>query len=197
MKPAVKRQQMLITYSEYIDSYLSRFALSKRPFPGEHHFVSAYLVPRLFELNQRVPDYINPDGTKGIIGDVVYYKEHRHQFGIEAKLGTIRLTKGEFNEWIVNTDTARQPHTFIGISTDGIGLCSWTEFRTAYIAAVAENNRGWIPSLLSRGYGPMKSVNTLLPKLPEGKFFRKGKNPRESAELEASFIDALKKEIAC
>ena len=188
---------MLNTYSEYIDRYLSKSGLSKRPCPGEHHFVSAYLVPRLFELNQRVPDYINPDGTKGIIGDIVYYKDHEHQFGIEAKLGTIRLTKGEFNEWVVNTDTSRWTHTFIGIGTAGIGLCSWAEFRTAYIAAVAENNNGWVPSSLSEGYGPMKSVNTLLPKLPNGKFFRKGANPKESAELEDSFIEALEKEIAC
>ncbi len=84
-----------------------------------------------FQLNQRVPDYINPDGTKGIIGDIVYYKDHEHQFGIEAKLGNIRLTKGEFNEWVVNTDTARWPHAFIGIGTLGIGLCSWAEFRAS------------------------------------------------------------------
>ncbi len=188
---------MLNTYSEYIDRYLSKSGLSERPCPGEHHFVSAYLVPRLFELNQRVPDYINPDGTKGIIGDVVYYKDHEHQFGIEAKLETIRLTKGEFNEWVVNEDSSRWPHTFIGIGTTGIGLCSWAEFRTAYIASVAEKNKNWIPSPITEGYGPMKSVNTFFPKLPTGKFFRKGASLEESAELEASFIQALRSEIDC
>lgn len=187
---------MLNTYSEYIDRYLSKSGLRERPCPGEHHFVSAYLVPRLFKLNQRVPDYINPDGTKGIIGDIVYYKAHEHQFGIEVKLGTIRLTKGEFNEWVVNTDSSRWPRTFIGIGTTGIGLCSWAEFRAAYISAVAGNN-DWVPSSLSEGYGPMKSVNMLLLKLPNGKFFRKGANPKESADLEAAFIEALGKEIAC
>lgn len=188
---------MLNTYSEYIDRYLSKSGLSKRPCPGEHHFVSAYLVPRLFKLNQRVPDYINPDGMKGIIGDIVYYKDHEHQFGIEAKLDTVRLTKGEFNEWVVNTDPSRWPHTFIGIGTSGIGLCSWAEFRAAYISAVVENNKNWVPSSLSKGYGPMKSVNTLLPKLPDGKFFRKAATKKESDDLEASFTEALKKEIAC
>lgn len=188
---------MLNTYSEYIDLYLDKSGLNNRPCPGEHHFVSAYLIPRLFQLNQRVPDYINPDGTKGIIGDVVYYKDHEHQFGIEAKLGTIRLTKGEFNEWIVNVDTSRWPHTFIGIGTAGMGLCSWAEFRAAYISAVAENNKDWVPISKSEGYGPMKSVNTLLPKLPNGKFFRKGSSPKESAELEESFIEALRNEIVC
>ena len=59
--------------------------LANRPCPGEHHFVSAYLVPKLFSINQRIPDYINPDGTKGIIGDIVYYQDHEHQFGIEVK----------------------------------------------------------------------------------------------------------------
>ena len=59
---------MLETYSEYIHLFLSKKGLSNRPCPGEHHFVSAYLVPKLFSINQRIPDYINPDGTKGILG---------------------------------------------------------------------------------------------------------------------------------
>lgn len=159
--------------------------------------MSAYLVPRLFKLNQRVPDYINPDGMKGIIGDVVYYKDHEHQFGIEVKLGSIRLTKGEFNNWIVNSDPSRWPHTFIGIGTAGIGLCSWSEFRDAYISAVADKNRDWEPSSLSVGYGPTKLVNTLLSKLPSKKVFRKGGNLKDSAELENLFIDALAREITC
>ena len=187
---------MLNTYSEYIDSYLKKTCLGSRPCPGEHHFVSAYLVPRMFDINQRVPDYINPDGTKGIIGDVVYYKDHKHQFGIEAKLETIRLTKGEFNEWIVNTDSARWPHVFIGIGTKGIGLCSWTEFRETYISAVQEKKCDWVPSSISEGYGPMKKVNTLLSKLPSDKFFRLGDNASDASELERIFVEALRKETA-
>jgi hypothetical protein len=186
---------VLRTYSEYIDLYLSKSGLSIRPCPGEHHFVSAYLIPRLFELNQRVPDYINPDGTKGIIGDIVYYRDHEHEFAIEAKLGTVRLTKGEFNEWIVNTDTSLWPHMFIGVGKTGIGLCSWAEFRKAYIAAVKEKDKDWIPSLIAEGYGPMKSVNKIFPKLPPGKFFRKGANLEESAKLEEALIEAMKNEI--
>ncbi len=42
----------------------------------------------------------------------------------------------------------------------------------------------------------MKSVNTLFPKLPNGKFFRKGVNLKENSDLEASFIEALEREIA-
>ena len=186
---------MLETYSEYIDRYLSTSGLGERRCPGEHHFVSAYLVPRLFELNQRVPDYINPDGTKSIIGVVVYYKDHQHQFGIEAKLNTIRLTKGEFNEWVVNEDPSRWPRTFVGIGTTGIGVCSWAEFRKAYIASVSEKNKSWIYTRITEGYGPMKSVKKLLPKLPIDKFFRKVVCPEKSAELEASFLQALRSEI--
>jgi hypothetical protein len=159
--------------------------------------VSTYIVPHLFKLNQRVLDYINPEWTKGIIGDIVYYKDHEHQFGIEAKLGTIRLTKGEFNEWIVNENSSRWTHTFIRIGTTGLGLCSWIEFRTAYIASVAEKDKSWIPSQITDGYGPMKSVNSFFMKLSAGKFFRKGASLNESLELEAAFIQALRSEIDC
>jgi hypothetical protein len=149
---------VLKTYSEYIDLYLSKSGLREKPCPGEHHFVSVYLVPRLFELNQRVPDYINPDGTKGIIGDVVYYKNHKHQFGIEAKIETIRLTKGEFNEWVFNEDSSRWPSTFIWIGSTGIGVCSLAEFRAAYIKSVVKKDQSWIPRQITKGYGPMRSV---------------------------------------
>ena len=145
-------------------------ALANRPCPGEHHFVSAYLLPRLFSLNKRIPDYINPDGTKSIIGDVVYYKDHEHQFSIEAKLGTIRLTKSEFNEWIVSSDQSCWPHAFIAIGTKGIGFCSWEDFRTTYISSVREKNPTWSPAIIDGGYGPQKSVNLLLSKLPD-KYF--------------------------
>ena len=188
---------MLNSYSEYIDRYLSKSGLINRPCPGEHHFVSAYLVPRLFELNGRIPDYINPDGTKNIIGDVVYYKDHNHQFGIEVKLNTIRLTKGEFNNWIVNEDRTLWPHTFIGIGITGVGLCSWAEFRDAYISSVVERDKNWAPKLLSKGYGPMKSVNTLFSKLPDGKYFPRGNDESECAKLEASFVEALGIEVDC
>lgn len=186
---------MIKTYSEYIERYLSKEGLKDRPCPGEHHFVSAYLVPRLLEhLNQRVPDYINPDGTKGIIGDVVYYKDNEHQFGIEVKLGTIQLTKGEFNEWIVKEDVSKWPHSFIGIGTSGIGVCSWAEFRAAYIASVKEKKINWSPETRANGYGPAKSINILFQKFPVGKFFEKATGHKE-IELEDCFIQTLRKEI--
>ena len=188
---------MLKTYSEYINLFLSKKGLKDRPCPGEHHFVSAYLVPRLFSINQRVPDYINPDGTKGIIGDIVYYKDHKHQFGIEAKLGTIRLTKGEFNAWIFNMDPTRWPHTFIAIGTDGIALCSWRDFRSAYISSIQEKDPSWEPVPLSKGYGPMKSVNVFLSKLSKEKCHLVGKTDSEAEQLENLFMEALRSEVGC
>ena len=188
---------MLETYTEYIDRYLSKSGLGDRPCPGEHHFVSSYLVPRLFALNQRVPDYINPDGTKGIIGDVVYYKDQEHRLCIEVKLGTIRLTKREFNEWIVADDSSRWPHTFIGIGSVGIGICSWSNFRQAYIRSVQERDGKWEPKTIQKGYGPTKAVNLLLAKLGQGKHFHRGLTPKESKALEALFIRALSSEINC
>ena len=61
-------------------------------------------MPKLYEINGIAPDYINPDGTKAIIIDVVYYRDEKHHFEIEVKLGTVRLTRREFNDWIVNED---------------------------------------------------------------------------------------------
>ena len=96
---------MIPTYTDYINRYILKNGLGDNKSPGEHHFVAAYLVPKLFVINQLVPDYINPDGTKSITGDIVYFKNGSYRLGIEVKYGTIRLTKNEFNIWIVIEDT--------------------------------------------------------------------------------------------
>jgi len=153
---------MIETYCDYIRRYMAGGEQDASPIPGEHHFVAAYLVPKLFRINGLVPDYINPDGTKEIRGDVVYHRNGRHRFGIEVKLGTVRLTKREFNEWIVNTDEYTWPDLFIGIGNRGIGLIAWGGFRDAYIHAVQSKNPGWMPETIERGYGPMKSIDQLL-----------------------------------
>ena len=92
-------------------------------------------------------------------------------------------------------DSSRWPSTFIGIGTTGIGVCSWAEFRAAYIESVVKKDKSWNPSRITKGYGPMRSVNTFFSKLPSGKFFRKGVDKEESDKLEASFIQALRSEI--
>ena len=138
---------MIETYSSYIDNYLDLPKREGRPVPGEHHFVSGYLIPRIFNIRGKVPEYINPDGTKSIIGDVVYYDAGKHQHGLEVKLGTIRLTSGEFNSWIASNESSNWPESFIGIGLKGIAICSWREFRDAYIElARAKKGNQWVGS---------------------------------------------------
>ena len=107
---------MINSYVEYIDRYLALQGLAGLKEPGEHHFVSVYLVPKLYSIAKIVPDYVNPDGTKSILGDVVYYRDGKHAIGIEVKLGTIRLTAKEFNNWILNPNISEQPNILFQLS---------------------------------------------------------------------------------
>jgi hypothetical protein len=161
--------------------------------PGEHHFVSAYLIPKLFAINGIVPDYINPDGTKEIIGDVVYFIDGVHNFGIEVKFQTIRLTKNEFNSWIVNEDTSDHPELFIGIGTEGVIILSWHEFRNAYIKSAGITNL----EPIIKGYGPQKSVNTLYA-AGDGAigYLPKANNETDANENELQFVQLLQDAIS-
>lgn len=185
---------MIPTYSKYINLYMSR----DRKFghlPGEHHFVAVYLVPKLFEICRTVPDYINPDGTKAVFGDVVYTKESgNHHFGIEVKLKTARLTKREFNDWIVEKNGAHWPNVFIGVGSKGVAVTSWMVFREAYVKAVSINKGGWIPSRIEKGYGPSTSVDILAKHLPPDTWFQFDADDAsdQSVELEGKLIAALK-----
>lgn len=162
---------MVPSYSEYIRRYIHRRSKASPPSPGEHHFVATYLLPKLYEINGIVPDYVNPDGTKSIIGDVVYYRDEKHHFGIEVKLGTVRLTKREFNDWIVDEDPEFWPNLFLGVGRKGIALSSWSEFRTSYVASVKSKKPGWVATKIEDGYGPMKEVDELAEHLGEGLWF--------------------------
>ncbi|MBE0586460.1 MAG: hypothetical protein IH617_00265 [Hydrogenophaga sp.] len=158
---------MISTYSDYIRRYILRSKKESPPSPGEHHFVAAYLVPKLFEIAQKVPDYINPDGTKSIMGDVVYYQDEKHRLGLEVKLGVIRLTRREFNEWIVGGERSRWPEVFVGVGKLGVAISPWLEFRAAYIKSVVAKDKDWVPREIGAGYGPQKSVDELMPYLGE------------------------------
>ncbi len=160
----LKRKQVMVpTYSEYIQRYVRRRAPGMPPTPGEHHFVAAYLVPRMYEITGSLPDYINPDGTKAILGDVVYYKDGQHHFGMEVKLGTVRLTKREMNEWIVSEDESLWPCVFVGVGSTGVAVSDWRGFRSAYLQSVRQKAPGWNPVRIDAGYGPQKSVDELVP----------------------------------
>lgn len=184
---------MIATYSEYLRRFLLPECLDGHPCPGEHHFVCVYLIPLLFEINRRVPDYINPDGTKGIIGDVTYYEDGEHQFGIEVKLGTVRLTKGEFNAWIVEENESLWPHLYVGIGLTGISVCSWRDFRSAYISAVREKHgEAWKPKQLDSGYGPTKNVDVLSGFFRDNQHFSYQAEQKKAVEYEKKFRDALR-----
>jgi len=185
---------MITTYTDYINRFILNKGSNGVKSPGEHHFVAAYLVPKLFGINQLVPDYINPDGTKGIMGDIVYFKNGNHHLGIEVKFETIRLTKSEFNSWIVNEDTSQHPEIFIGIGTSGIIILSWHEFRKAYISSVGIA----IPQPINKGYGPRKAVNVLFHQ-GEGKkgYLPKGGSESEAQKYESDFLQLLRNTVSC
>lgn len=186
---------MIKSYSQYINHYLNKKNLNDRAIPGEHHFVSAYLVPKLFSITNRIPDYINPDGTKNIKGDVVYYQGDEHQFGIEVKLGIVRLTKGEFNDWVVGTDQSKWPQLFIAIDEKGLVMCSWQEFRVAYIRSIKDKKPNWEPNVIERGYGPLKVINLLRNQLPSDKNYPYGKHEKVADSEEQRFIERLELEL--
>jgi len=127
---------MIDSYTEYIERFMLPVGVKSLKAPGEHHFVATYLLPRLFNINQIVPDYINPDGTKEITGDIVYFKNGYHHLGIEVKYDKIHLTKKEFNNWVANEDASKHPELFIGIGTVGIIILSWQRFREVYLSAI-------------------------------------------------------------
>jgi hypothetical protein len=181
---------MIQNYSQYVERYMRRLKKDP-PAPGEHHFVASYLVPRLLQIDGTVPDYINPDGTKGIFGDVVYYENAQHHYGIEVKLGTVRLTKREFNHWVVNANSQRWPNLFVGVGLTGIAICSWQVFRSSYVTSVQAKRKKWKPEAIRDGYGPMKNIDQLKAHLPKDAWF-----PTVEAALaddyEQRFLEALR-----
>ena len=186
---------MIDTYSDYITRYITPGGLNGNKLPGEHHFVAAYLLPKLYQLNGVVPDYVNPDGTKGLIGDVVYFKDGSHRCGIEVKLGTIRLTRNEYNKWIVGDDKTCWPNVFLGVCSAGLILLSWPKFRALYISSVSTGTPAWSPAAIERGYGPFKSVNMLFAATNQSARFSISLDASFAKKKEAQFLGALEREI--
>lgn len=184
---------MIPTYSDYIREYTSRLRSPGYPLPGEHHFVAAYLVPRLVEKFGVVPDYINPDGTKAVLGDVVYYRDKAHHFGIEVKCGVVRLTRNEFNSWIVATQRQRWPNVFVGVCNTGMICGTWSAFRDSYIATVRrfKKDEAWRPEEIAGGYGPMPQVKLLTKVLRPGLDWFPVQDDGLANTWEDKFIDCL------
>lgn len=159
--------------------------------PGEHHFVSIFLVPLLYSINRIVPDYVNPDGTKKLIGDVIYFKDGAHHYGIEVKLGTVRLTREEFNGWIVAEVENKRPDVFIGVGMSGLLVLTWKEFRELYVGAVRAREPSWEPKRIESGYGPLKRVDVLCRSCARDVFFKHSGDPLTSASEQARLVSAL------
>ena len=128
--------------------------------------MAVYLLPKVMKIYNRVPDFVNPDGTKKIIGDIVYYKDGQHHFGIEAKLKEIRLTAAEFNNWILLTNSAKHPDVFVAIGTSGLILQAWSRFRAVYHCL----KQGLLPlkPLRPKKYAPQLGVNALIRRMETG-----------------------------
>jgi hypothetical protein len=111
---------MIETYCEYIRKYI----IGKKVFPGEHHFVTVYLVPKIYKLTGKIPDFVNPDGTKNINGDIIYEADKVY---IEVKHNKLQFTKSQYNNWIINRSN-HSPNYIIGIGDSGILFQNWNIF---------------------------------------------------------------------
>lgn len=129
------------TFSDYIREFIVE--LNGRHIPGEHHFVSTYLVPRLVQIEGLgVPCYINPDGTKAIPGDIVFYERRRSdsvdewdlRLGIEVKIGSLIFSRTEYNDWMRPDRSSKpKPHLFVGISRHGMLVGDWDTFSERFV----------------------------------------------------------------
>ena len=188
---------MINSYVEYIDRYLALQGLAGLKEPGEHHFVSVYLVPKLYSITKIVTDYVNPNGTKSILGDVVYYRDGKHSIGIEVKLGTIRLTAKEFNNWILSPNISEKPDIFVGIGTKGLVLQGWARFREIYIQLIGSPSLKSIRPVEKGKYGPQRRVNVLIDELNSDKKSNKSElflwtdDAEETKDRESRFAQQL------
>jgi len=182
---------LIATYSEYIRRFVRKSGLGRKQCPGEHHFVSVFLVPLLYSINRIIPDYVNPDGTKRLIGDVIYFKDGAHHFGIEVKLGTVRLTREEFNSWIVDEVENKRPDVFIGVGASGLLVLTWKDFREVYVRAVRAREPSWEAKRIESGYGPLKRVDVLCRSCVRNVFFEHSEDLSISSSGQARLVAAL------
>jgi hypothetical protein len=183
---------MISSYCHYIKTYIIDFR--RRDTPGEHHFVAAYLVPKLYEVTSKVPRYINPDGMKpSIPGDIVYYDKDE-PFGIEVKLGTIKLTSSQHNRWIATVKPSAKPNLFIGIWKEGLVVAPWDQFREAYIETVRHRTT-WNPGPIDT-YGPGCQVVAIASQLRNEAWFPFSSSAEEILVREERLTKLLKQYLS-
>ena len=119
-----------ISITDYKKRYYDTFK------PGEHHFCSIYLLNKF----NRLPDYINPDGTKKVPGDIVFYGRSKdndsikknNKFSIEVKYGEIFFTKTQFKMWF--DDKKDTPDFLIALTDNYLFIIEWNIFQEIYLA---------------------------------------------------------------
>lgn len=145
---------MIETYGHYLEMTNHK--------PGEHHFITMYLMPRLQQLPflPYMPDWISPDGTKKQYGDIVYggTKTTKTHLSIEVKISysgrKLTFTAGQYNLQI--SEARRRfcrerkkegvkvkenvylgdPDILIAAVPQGVAVVPWERFRLRYLDRV-------------------------------------------------------------
>lgn len=117
-----------ITLSKYKESYFD----PEKCIPGEHHFVAVYLLSKF----QRIPDYVNPDGTKGSLsGDIGFGNS---TFSIEVKLGkknsmsSISFTASQYEKWFIKSEDNDIPNYLIVLLKNSFFIIKFPLFVEKY-----------------------------------------------------------------
>ena len=143
-----------ISLLKYKELYFDK----KKCIPGEHHFVAVYLLPKF----NKIPDFLNPDGTKGKCGDIVFEKDTQHYFSIEVKIGKTSFTfsKNETNQWFVDKDKTF-PNYLIALTSNYLFIIEWKEFSNLFTQKLGTNR-------ITKPHGNSKSISEreLLDKCP-------------------------------
>lgn len=108
------------------------------PIPGEHHFVSVYLIPKIHAITGLVPEYVNPDGTKNITGDLIYSDG---SVCFEVKYKYLRFTRTQYYDWIRNESGKKCPNYLIGLSGKGLLVQEWDGFVNCFSSSIWERDK--------------------------------------------------------
>ena len=111
-----------------IKEYKTKYLDIKEKIPGEHHFVAVYLLPYF----HKIPDYVNPDGTKSFCGDIGFYNNSK-LFSIEVKIGkrSFTFSKNENNNWLVKKKEPL-PNYLIALTLNYFFIIEWGIFSSIF-----------------------------------------------------------------
>ena len=141
---------MINSISLYINNYIVPFP--NNDLPGEHHFVALYLVPKIYKLLNKIPNWVNPDGMKRKPGDIIY-----DDLSIEVKYLKINLTKTQYNEWIIGNK--KKPNILIALGRKTICIINWERFVKYYQYILKTKNKKIVP--YKSGYTPLINTDIL------------------------------------